>query len=58
MQMSDERQQHVSHPRTGRWLTRNDAHDGEMMKDGKTMTAMMQMMQQGGMMSKECMQSA
>jgi hypothetical protein len=29
-----------------------------MMKDGKTMTAMMQMMQQGGMMSKECMQSS
>jgi hypothetical protein len=25
---------------------------GEMMKDGKTMAAMMQMMQQGGMMSK------
>jgi hypothetical protein len=31
---------------------------GEMMKDGKTMAAMMQMMQQGGMMSKECMQSS
>jgi hypothetical protein len=30
---------------------------GEMMKDGKTMAAM-QMMQQGGMMSKECMQSS
>jgi hypothetical protein len=30
---------------------------GEMMKDGKTMAAMMQMMQQG-MMSKECMQSS
>jgi hypothetical protein len=31
---------------------------GEMMKDGKTMAAMMQMMQQGGVMSKECMQSS
>jgi hypothetical protein len=31
---------------------------GEMMKDSKTMAAMMQMMQQGGMMSKECMQSS
>jgi hypothetical protein len=30
---------------------------GEMMKDGKTMAAMMQMMQQGGMMSKECNQA-
>jgi hypothetical protein len=30
---------------------------GERMKD-KTMAAMMQMMQQGEMMSKECMQSS
>jgi hypothetical protein len=30
---------------------------GEMMKDRQNHIAMMQMMQQGGMMSKECMQS-
>jgi hypothetical protein len=30
----------------------------EMMKDPKIMQSMMQMMQQGGMMSKDCMQSS